>query len=130
MADAYSSSQGAKLDGPPPAPPGRPQPAPATASMSAMAPASPPLGANAAPQALIERAVAAEQALTALVRLAPDLGPVIAQQIDQLRAAVGGLLQGGSSGPASPMMGGGMGMMSGMSSTPTPSVGAGGPPMA
>ena len=111
------------LDGPPPAPPGRP-----VRAETPMAPmlSAPGMGANTGPGAIAERMMEVERALDSLAELLPDAAPVLAQQRDSLRQLVGAALQKGPAG-ASPVMGaGGLGQLMGMMQQPP---GAGGPPM-
>lgn len=119
------SSPGGRLDGPPPAPTGvmRRAPEPTVPAASAMGGTGAGVASN-FPQAIIERAMLAEESLKSLAQILPDLMPVMAQMIDTLRAAVGGAVQGGPTpNPA-------MGPMAGMLSAPAqPSpAGAGAPP--
>ena len=47
------------------------------------------------PQALIERAMLAEQALTSLAQVSPDLTPLVAELVEKLRSGVSQKVQGG-----------------------------------
>lgn len=62
-----------------------------------------PLSSATLPQALIERAMLAEQALTELAQIAPSLVPTVAQMIDTLRTSVASQVQGPQQPAAAPM---------------------------
>ena len=81
------------LDNPPP--PARGNIRPAAPDVPASAAMGGGITSTTLPQALIERAMFAEQALTALAQVSPDLTPLVAQLVEQLRSGVMQQVQGG-----------------------------------
>ncbi len=84
------------LDNPPP--PARGNVRPADPAVPASAAMGGSITSATLPQALIERAMLAEQALTSLAQVDPRLTPLVATLVEQLRSGVQQQIQGGGQG--------------------------------
>ncbi len=88
------------LDSPPPPAPGNVRRAdPSVPASAAMGGA---ITSTTLPQALIERAMFVEDALKSLAQVSPNLTPLVAQLVEQLRSGVQQQIQGGGQGNQQP----------------------------